>query len=61
MKPRPAIFAAALAPLLAWAGNPEILVNPQGLAQQDLSIRGSSYAGTGLSINGVMLDIPWSP
>ncbi len=60
MKPRPAIFAAALAPLLAWAGNPEILVNPQGLAQQDLSIRGSSYAGTGLSINGVMLDIPWS-
>ncbi|MEN7972536.1 MAG: TonB-dependent receptor [Verrucomicrobiota bacterium] len=40
--------------------NPAILVNHQGLAQQDLSIRGSSYTGTGISINGLNLKVPYS-
>ncbi len=42
------------------AQNPEILVNPQGLAQRDFSIRGSSYTGAGTSLNGVNLKVPWS-
>ena len=42
------------------SGNPEILVNRQGLAQQDLSIRGGSYTGTGVSINGLNLKVPYS-
>ncbi len=49
-----------IAPALAFAGSPEILVNSQGLAQQDLSIRGSSYAGTGISLNGLNLKVPYS-
>jgi len=40
--------------------NPSILVNPQGLAQRDLSIRGSSYTGAGVSINGLNLKVPYS-
>ncbi|QBG48407.1 hypothetical protein EGM51_13765 [Verrucomicrobia bacterium S94] len=39
---------------------PEVLVNVQGLAQQDLSIRGGSYTGSGLSINGLRLKSPYS-
>jgi len=39
---------------------PSILVNQQGLAQRDLSIRGSSYTGVGLSINGLSLKVPYS-
>ncbi len=40
--------------------DPIVLVNRQGLAQQDLSIRGSSYTGAGISINGLNLKIPYS-
>jgi iron complex outermembrane receptor protein len=39
---------------------PEVLVNSQGLAQQDLSIRGGSYTGSGMSINGLNLRVPYS-
>ncbi|MDF7823338.1 TonB-dependent receptor [Pontiellaceae bacterium B12227] len=39
---------------------PEILVNSQGLAQHDLSIRGGSYTGSGLAINGLRLKSAWS-
>ncbi len=38
----------------------DILVNSQGLAQHDLSIRGSSYTGTGISLNGLNLKMPYS-
>ena len=38
----------------------DVLVNRQGLAQQDLSIRGSSYSGSGVSINGLNLKVPYS-
>jgi hypothetical protein len=41
-------------------GNTEVLVNSQGLAQHDLSIRGSSYTGAGISLNGLNLKAPWS-
>ena len=47
-------------PLAGFAQNPAILINYQGLAQQDLSIRGSSYAGTGVSLNGINLKVPYS-
>ncbi len=47
-------------PMAVFAQNPEFLVNPQGLAQQDLSIRGSSYSGTGISLNGLNLKVPYS-
>jgi iron complex outermembrane receptor protein len=40
--------------------NPLVLVNRQGLAQLDLSVRGSSYTGTGISINGLNLKVPYS-
>ena len=40
--------------------NTEVLVNSQGLAQHDLSIRGSSYTGSGISINGLNLKVPYS-
>jgi len=40
--------------------NPGLLINSQGLAQHDLSIRGSSYAGGGLSLNGLNLRTPYS-
>ncbi|MDZ8118056.1 hypothetical protein P9H32_05390 [Pontiella sp. NLcol2] len=39
---------------------PEVLVNAQGLAQRNLSIRGGSYTGSGLSINGLRLKSPYS-
>ena len=39
---------------------PEILVNSQGLAQHDLSIRGGSYTGSGMAINGLRLKSAWS-
>jgi len=42
------------------ATQPDVLANPQGLAQQDLSIRGSSYTGAGTSINGHNLKVPYS-
>lgn len=47
-------------PMAVFAQNPEVLINPQGLARQDLSIRGSSYTGTGISINGINLKVPYS-
>lgn len=47
-------------PMAAFAQNPEILINSQGLAQQDLSIRGSGYSGAGLSLNGLNLKVPCS-
>jgi outer membrane cobalamin receptor len=40
--------------------DPGVLVNRQGLAQQDLSIRGSSYTGSGIAINGLNLKVPYS-
>ena len=40
--------------------NTEVLVNSQGLAQHDLSIRGSAYTGTGISLNGLNLKAPYS-
>lgn len=49
-----------LAPLISFAQNPEILINAQGLAQEDLSIRGSSYTGAGVSLNGLNLKVPYS-
>lgn len=39
---------------------PAVLVNAQGLAQHDLSIRGSGYTGAGISINGLNLKVPYS-
>ncbi len=39
---------------------PAALINSQGWAQHDLSIRGSSYTGTGMSINGLNLKNPYS-
>ncbi len=40
--------------------DPAVLINRQGLAQQDISIRGSSYTGSGISINGLNLKVPYS-
>ncbi len=40
--------------------DPIVLVNSQGWAQHDLSIRGSSYTGAGVSINGLNLKVPYS-
>jgi outer membrane receptor protein involved in Fe transport len=40
--------------------NTEVLVNSQGLAQHDLSVRGSSYTGAGISLNGLNLKVPYS-
>ncbi len=37
-----------------------LLVNSQGWAQHDLSIRGSGYTGAGISINGLNLKVPYS-
>ncbi len=54
------ILISLAIPLAAFADSPEVLVNPQGLAQQDLSIRGSSYTGSGSSINGHNLKVPYS-
>ena len=47
-------------PLAGFAQDPAILINHQGLAQQDLSIRGSSYAGSGIALNGINLKVPYS-
>jgi hypothetical protein len=47
-------------PVLAHAGNPQILVTPQGLAQQNYSIRGSSYADAGIAVNGLNIKVPYS-
>ncbi len=44
----------------AFTNTPSILVNSQGLAQNDLSIRGGSYMGSGISINGLNLKVPYS-
>ena len=49
-----------IVPLAGFAQDPAILVNHQGLAQQDLSIRGSSYTGAGISLNGLNLKVPYS-
>jgi len=49
-----------IVPMVAFAQTPEVLVNSQGLAQHDLSIRGSSYTGAGISINGLNLKVPCS-
>jgi outer membrane receptor protein involved in Fe transport len=40
--------------------DPVVLVNSQGWVQHDLSIRGSSYTGSGISINGLNLKVPYS-
>jgi len=40
--------------------DPAALVNGQGWARQDLSIRGSSYSGSGISINGLNIKNPYS-
>jgi iron complex outermembrane receptor protein len=53
-------LAGLILPAIAFASAPEVLVNPQGLAQHDLSIRGSSYTGAGASINGLNLKVPYS-
>ncbi len=47
-------------PGLMFADAPDLLINAQGLAQQDYSIRGSSYNGAGISINGLNLKVPYS-
>lgn len=60
MRMRRLSLIGLIVPLSAFAQNPEILINPQGWAQQDLSIRGSSYAGAGVSINGLNLKAPYS-
>lgn len=47
----------------AWQkldAEPAVLVNSQGLAQHDLSIRGGSYSASGMSINGLRLKSPYS-
>ncbi len=41
-------------------GKSDVVVNSQGVAQRDLSIRGSSYAGSGVSVNGLNLKVPYS-
>jgi len=48
---------------VTWANetpDPTLLVNSQGWAQHDLSIRGSGYTGAGISINGLNLKVPYS-
>jgi len=60
MKVRLSILSLVLIAGSGHAQSPEILVNRQGLAQQDLSIRGSSYTGAGISINGLNLKNPYS-
>ena len=54
------MLAGCLAPALALAGSPQVLTNAQGLAQQDLSIRGGGYTSSGVSINGINLKVPYS-
>ncbi|VGO16793.1 hypothetical protein PDESU_05385 [Pontiella desulfatans] len=40
--------------------DPGVVVNSQGKAQHDLSIRGSGYTGAGVSLNGLNLKVPYS-
>ncbi|MDF7798134.1 TonB-dependent receptor [Pontiellaceae bacterium B1224] len=40
--------------------NPEVVINSQGLAQHDLSIRGADYSASGVSLNGLRIRSPWS-
>ena len=40
--------------------DPVVLINSQGWAQHDLSIRGSGYTGAGISLNGLNLKSPYS-
>jgi len=54
------ILIGLLLPAFAFAGSPDVLINNQGLAQHDLSIRGGSYAGSGISLNGINLKVPYS-
>ena len=49
-----------LLPGVTLAQNPELLIQPQGLAQSDGSIRGGSYPSTKMLINGIALDAPYS-
>lgn len=56
---RKSLFGLML-PVMAGADHSDILLNAQGFAQQDLSIRGSSYSGAGISINGLNLKVPYS-
>ncbi|HEY5621288.1 MAG TPA: TonB-dependent receptor [Pontiella sp.] len=49
-----------LIPMAVFAGSPDMLINRQGLAQYDLSIRGSSYTGAGITLNGLNLRTPYS-
>ena len=60
MKIRHIGLIGLIAPACVFAQSPEVLINPQGLAQRDLSIRGGSYTGSGLSINGLNLRVPYS-
>ncbi|MBN2163525.1 MAG: TonB-dependent receptor [Pontiellaceae bacterium] len=60
MSPGQIGLLSLLLPLAAIAENPEILIMQQGLARQDLSIRGSSGSGAGISINGIDLATPYS-
>ncbi|HSR88760.1 MAG TPA: hypothetical protein VLL07_07375, partial [Pontiella sp.] len=53
-------LAGLILPLAGLAQDASILINRQGLAQQDFSIRGSSYTGTGISLNGINLKVPYS-
>ncbi len=55
------LIASACTATLANTNMPvSLLVNSQGWAQHDLSIRGSGYTGAGISINGLNLKIPYS-
>ncbi len=61
--PQASCLLLLLGSLAAWANenpDPTLLINRQGLAQHDLSIRGSSYTGAGISINGLNLKTPYS-
>lgn len=57
---RQIMLVSWIVPLVVFAQDPAILVNHQGLAQHDLSMRGSSYSGAGISINGLNLKVPYS-
>ncbi|HEY5654084.1 MAG TPA: TonB-dependent receptor [Pontiella sp.] len=56
----PITLACLIGSVSAMASPIQLHINPQGLAQHDLSIRGSSYSGAGISINGLNLKSPWS-
>ena len=43
-----------------YTNTPALLLNPQGWAQTDFSMRAGSYEGTGLLLNGLELKVPWS-